>query len=86
MQLQGINTSDYENPLFQELLESIVDIFFILDKNYQVLYWNKKVIEVTGIKAEKILYKSIYDFFPGIKGDALDKVFQKAMKTRKKDS
>jgi PAS domain S-box-containing protein len=49
---------------YQELAESISDVFFALDKNLRYNYWNKASEKLTGISAEKALRKSLMEIFP----------------------
>ncbi len=49
----------------QNILESIQDSFFVLDKNWKVTYWNKKAEQVLGRKAESLIGKVIWDEFKG---------------------
>jgi len=68
-----------DNKLFNELAESIADIFFILDHQFRVLYWNDQAEDITGIPREKIHHQSFYDFFPAIEDEPVDKAFQNAL-------
>jgi PAS domain S-box-containing protein len=49
---------------YQELAESISDVFFAMDKNLRYTYWNKASENLTGISAEKALGKSLMELFP----------------------
>ncbi len=52
------------NDKYQDLAESISDIFFAMDKNLRYTYWNKASEKVTGIPAEEALGKSLMEIFP----------------------
>jgi PAS domain S-box-containing protein len=49
---------------YQDLAESISDIFFAMDKNLRYTYWNKASEKLTGIPAEEALAKSLMEIFP----------------------
>ena len=49
---------------YQELAESISDVFFAMDKNLRYTYWNKASERLTGIPAENALGKSLMDLYP----------------------
>jgi len=48
---------------YRELAESISDVFFAMDRNLRYIYWNKASEELTGVKAEDALGKSIFEVF-----------------------
>ncbi len=49
---------------YQDLAESISDVFFAMDKNLRYTYWNKASEKLTGIPAEQALVKSLMETFP----------------------
>jgi diguanylate cyclase (GGDEF)-like protein/PAS domain S-box-containing protein len=49
---------------YRELSDSITDIFFAMNRDLRYTYWNKASEELTGIKAEDALGKSIFEIFP----------------------
>ena len=49
---------------YQDLAESISDVFFAMDKNLRYTYWNKASEKLTGIPAEEALAKSLMEIFP----------------------
>ncbi|MGC1404183.1 MAG: PAS domain S-box protein, partial [Thermodesulfobacteriota bacterium] len=49
---------------YQDLAESISDVFFAMDKNLRYTYWNKASENLTGIPAEEALAKSLMEIFP----------------------
>ncbi|OOG76526.1 PAS domain S-box protein [Algoriphagus sp. A40] len=62
-----------------ELLESIGDSFYAMDKNYNVTYWNNVIEKLTGVKREEIIGKSIWEFVEKVNDkfqNAYDKAFQ----------
>ncbi len=49
---------------YRELAESITDIFFALDKELRIIYWNKASERVTGVSPKDALGKHPHEFFP----------------------
>jgi len=49
---------------YKELADSIIDVFFAMDKDLRYTYWNKASEELTGISAKDAIGKSLYDLFP----------------------
>jgi len=49
---------------YQELAESISDVFFAMDKDLRYIYWNKASEVLTGIPAEEAVGKSLMELFP----------------------
>ncbi len=49
---------------YQELADSISDVFFAMDKNLRYIYWNKASELLTGVPAEKALGKTLIEVFP----------------------
>jgi len=49
---------------YRELADSITDVFFAMDTDLKYIYWNKASENVTGIKAEDAIGKSIFEVFP----------------------
>jgi PAS domain S-box-containing protein len=54
-----------------EILESISDCFYALDKNFTLTYWNKGAETLLGFKRQDVLGKNLWDIFP----DAVDTIF-----------
>ena len=49
---------------YQELAESISDVFFAMDKTLRYTYWNKASEILTGVPAEKAVGKTLMEVFP----------------------
>ena len=49
---------------YQQLVDSISDIFFSTDKDIRYTYWNKASEKLTGISAENAIGKTLMDVFP----------------------
>ncbi|EOZ98759.1 diguanylate cyclase/phosphodiesterase (GGDEF & EAL domains) with PAS/PAC sensor(s) [Indibacter alkaliphilus LW1] len=46
------------------IIESIADAFFTVDKNFIVSYWNKSAEDLLGVKRERLIGKRLWDVFP----------------------
>lgn len=46
------------------ILESISDVFFTLDKNWNIQYWNKEAERLLKISKESVLHKNLWEVFP----------------------
>ncbi|MCJ7766861.1 PAS domain S-box protein [Candidatus Bathyarchaeota archaeon] len=62
--LVDITERKQKENLYRELAESISDTFFAMDRNLRYTYWNKASENLTGIKAEDAIGKSIFEVFP----------------------
>lgn len=70
----------------KEIIESISDGFFVLDKGTKVLLFNKAAEKYLGISREKVLSKKLFDAFPEARGSVFEKRYLKAIKTQKADA
>ncbi|MFW6100103.1 MAG: PAS domain-containing sensor histidine kinase [Bacteroidota bacterium] len=82
MKIQGITYKENDEDLFRELTESLNEIFYCLNSRLEVLYWNKKAEEFTGIPADEIQNRSLYEFFPKIQGEPVEEILLKAIETQ----
>lgn len=53
------------------ILESIGDAFFTIDKNWTVTYWNNQAVKLMGLAKEEIVGKNLWNVF----ADAIDSSF-----------
>jgi PAS domain S-box-containing protein len=67
---------------FRYLAESITDIFFAMDSDLKVTYWNQASEKMSGIQAKDATGKIIYDIFPNVKGNKTEKVYLEVLKTK----
>ncbi|MCH8557693.1 MAG: PAS domain S-box protein [Balneolia bacterium] len=63
------------------LLESIGESFFSIDRNWTVLYWNKRAEELMGISRDEILGKNIWEIYPDAKAMKYYKEYVQAFET-----
>ncbi len=72
-----LDQNQYEN-----ILESISGGFFALDEQYRITYWNHAAEVGTGLSAEEVLGRSVFEVFPNAKGTPLGDKYQLAMDTK----
>lgn len=63
------------------ILESIGDAFFAVDKNWIVTYWNKEAEKVLDRRRKEVLGKSLWDSFPDAVGLKFYTEYHTAMQT-----
>lgn len=73
-----IPSSDYEF-----MINSIDDVFFAFDSEFNCIHWNDAAENLTGIGSENALGKSIYVLFPELKGSLTEKLYLDAFKQQK---
>lgn len=64
-----------------QILESIGDAFFTMDKHFVVSYWNRVAEEITGIKRETLIGKKIWEVFPDALNYSFYDHYKKALET-----
>lgn len=67
---------------YKELADSISDVFFGLDNDQRITYWNRASEELTGIPADRALGKSLYEVLPRLKGTSIEQFALEALRTR----
>lgn len=65
------------------ILSSITDPFFIIDKDYNLLYINDISVKLSGFSREQILGKSIWDVYPHRDFEQEKLEYAKALKDKK---
>ena len=65
-----------------DILESITDGFYALNKNWEVTYFNKTAEKVLGCRREEIIGKNLWDFFPRSREGKFFPEYQRAMVER----
>jgi PAS domain S-box-containing protein len=75
LEMQSENALRGSETKFRSLAESITDIFFAMDKDLKLTYWNKASEKMSGILAKDAIGKLIYDIFPTVKGNKTEKVY-----------
>ncbi|MEN6326451.1 MAG: PAS domain S-box protein [Syntrophomonas sp.] len=64
-----------------EILDSITDAFFALDRNWQITYWNNAAEKMFYLNREEVLGKVFWDVFPEAIGSVYYKQYHQAMET-----
>jgi PAS domain S-box-containing protein len=67
---------------YESILESISGGFFALDNEYNITYWNRAAEQGTGLSAEEVIGKNVYEVFPNAKEATLGEKYRLAMETR----
>jgi PAS domain S-box-containing protein len=70
----------------QEILGSISDAFYGVDKNWKFTYFNKEAENLLLKKAEDVLGKNIWELFPAIADTPIRKIYQRVARSKRKES
>ncbi len=68
--------------MYQELADSIADIFFAVDHELKYTYWNKASEKLTGIPAGEAIGQSLLDIFPDMRGTEIETLYHRALTTQ----
>ncbi len=72
---------------YRELADSITDVFFALDRDFTITYWNKASENLTGIFVrDAVGKKSLYDAFPEVKGSKAEETYLDVLNIRQPKS
>ena len=66
----------------QQILDSIGDAFFTMDRNYTVTYWNRRAEELLNVKRDEILGKNLWELFPEAVNLPSYTYYQQVLETR----
>ncbi|MCJ7793083.1 MAG: PAS domain S-box protein [Candidatus Marinimicrobia bacterium] len=67
---------------YNQLVNSITDVFFAFDKDLKYTYWNAASEKLTKISAEDAIGKSLYDLFPNTPQTRLaEKEYREVLRT-----
>ena len=80
--MESENALKLSENKFRYLAESITDIFFAMDSELKITYWNKASEKMSGISAKDATGKIIYEIFPNVKGNKTEKVYLEVLKTK----
>ena len=69
----------YEEKI--NIIESIGDAFFTIDRDFTVTYWNKTAEELLAVKREWLIGKNLWDVFPEAVGLPSYSNYHKVMET-----
>lgn len=68
------------------VLERITDGFFVVDRQWRLMYLNRKAEEVAGKSREELLGKHLWSEYPQLKDTRIYQKYTKAMKEKRSDS
>jgi PAS domain S-box-containing protein len=83
---QDIHSSKLLALQMREILESISDAFYAVDKNWKFTYFNKEAENLLLKKAEDVLGKNIWELFPASADTVIRKIYQRVARSKKKES
>ena len=69
-----------------EVLESITDGFFALDRGYRFLYVNREAERILGQARDALLGRTIWDAYPELAGTGFERAYRGAMDLRQAES
>jgi len=78
--IQNIHAMKTTQLQLEEILGSISDGFYALDKDWNFTYFNKEAENMLGMKGEEVLGKRIWERFAGVLGTELETVYRRVAK------
>lgn len=79
---QDIQLSKSLEIQIQEILDSISDGFFAMDKNWNFIYWNQRAEYIFGQTQEMVIRKNIWELFPFFQGTSFENACHKVAKPK----
>ncbi|WP_128694698.1 PAS domain S-box protein [Methanoculleus taiwanensis] len=73
----------HSNTRNTEILESLSDVFFSMNRGFTVTSWNRAAERVTGTKREEILGRSLFEVLPGARESILWDRFKEALRDQR---
>lgn len=83
---QDIHASKMLELQIREILGSISDAFYAVDKNWKFTYFNKEAENLLLKKADDVLGKNIWELFPASADTPIRKIYQRVARTKNKES
>lgn len=83
---QDIHTSKQLELQIREILESISDAFYAVDKNWKFTYFNKEAENLLLKKADDVLGKNIWEIFPSSADTSIRKIYKRVARTKNTES
>ncbi len=71
---------------YQDLAESIADIFYALDREMRFTYWNKACERFRGLPAAEVIGRHMHEIFPLTPDTGVDQVIRQALATHQPGS
>lgn len=78
---QDIHIAKTTEQQLREVLGSISDAFYAVDKDWKFTYFNKEAENLLKRKEEELIGKSIWEEFPAAGGTVLEEVYKRVNKT-----
>jgi len=66
----------------ETILDSITDVFFSLNGNWEFSYVNRQTVATLGCESKDLLGKSIWDVYPGTVGSDVERMYRRAAEER----
>ena len=70
-----------EQRFREQLIESVAGVFYVLNKEGQLLQWNRRLEEISGYSATEISTRSALDFFEGTDQLIISQRLREALET-----
>ncbi len=67
---------------YRQLAESISDMFFALDTDFTITFWNQAAEKITKVTSSDAVGRSLFDLFPSIRNTPLQEKYVTAVKTQ----
>jgi PAS domain S-box-containing protein len=67
---------------FRELAESVTQVFFAVDPEFHVTYWNKASEYLTGVSSRDAVGKHLFRLLPSLEGTVAEEAFREVLHTR----
>ncbi|MCY2687644.1 PAS domain-containing protein [Salinimicrobium sp. TH3] len=83
---QDIHTSKLLELQIREILGSISDAFYAVDKNWNFTYFNREAENLLLKKSDEVLGKNIWQLFPASMDTSIQKIYESVARTKKKES
>lgn len=71
---------------FKNIVESISDYFLVLDRNFNIIYFNKTVEDLSESGHESLLNKSVFDIHPELRGSKAEEIYREVLSKGKSQS
>lgn len=83
---QDIHSMKTTQLQLKEILGSISDAFYAVDKDWNFTYFNKEAENLLGKKSEEVLGKNIWEQFPPAEGTLLETLYRRVSETGKSET
>lgn len=63
---------------FEDVVNTLYDGLVVLEKDYRIAYWNRKMEEISGVSRQEVLGKNIQEVYPQLMGQDLRSLIDSA--------